>query len=54
MASSSCRVRGWGGRCSEAVDGLGDHAVDLDIGPVCGEASGVRDCVADAQNSGDT
>lgn len=54
MTSSSCRVRGWGGRCSEVVDGLGDLAVDLDIGAVRGEAAGVRAFVADAQDGGDT
>ena len=53
MASPSCRMGGWGGRCSEVVDGLDDLAVDLDIAAVYGEAPGVRACVADAQDGGD-
>lgn len=53
MASSSSRVRGWSGRCSEVVDGLDHFAVDLDISPVRGEAPGVRAFVADAQDGGD-
>lgn len=42
-----------GVRSSQVVDGLGDLAVDLDIGAAHSEAFGVWALYADAENGGD-